>query len=258
MDTTPGGAPPQAAPPPPGGHVLHPVAAIAAGWNAFLAYPWLSLGVLLVLFAIQLACNLIPFVNLVALVLVTPALYAGGAWFFLKGIRRESPAFENAFEGFQRWPSATGALLIVGAVGVLILLPMLVTAFGTIGLAALLQSHTDRLRSLEGLATLPILAVGCVSYPFVIWWNARAGMAMFTVMEADRPSALEAVKRSFALTRGSVWRLIGLFLLWIPVALVGFVAFCIGILPATLVTYYSFAHAYEQLRARAGGTAPAA
>jgi len=235
----------------PGGPPLSPIQALSAGGRAFLANPWISIGVLLVLMAIQLVGGLIPFLNLLFGILVTPSLYAGGAWFFLRGIRGENPSFESAFEGFQRWASATGAVLIVFGVGLLLVCPMIFTLVGSIGLTAILSTRSGHVPDLAPAAMLPFLVVLAITYPLLVWWGARSYLVFFVVMEADRPTAMEAVRRSFALTKGSVWRLVGLFLLWIPVALLGLLALCVGIIPAAIVSYYSFAHAYEQLRARA-------
>jgi len=239
-----------------GGPLLDPMAAVSAGWNLLLARPWISLGVLLVLFAIQLACNLIPFVNILASLLVTPALYAGGAWFFLRGVRRENPPFETAFEGFQRWPSATGAVLIVSLGALLIALPVIVTTIGMAGLGALLSGSRHAADFTGAMAATGVFFSMLICLPIAAWWSARAGMTLFTVMEPDRPAAVEAVKRSFALTRGSVWRLIGLYLVCVVVMLIGCLALCVGVIPAAVVMYYAYAHAYEQLRVRAGVAAP--
>lgn len=243
-------APRPVAPP---GAPLDPLLALTEGWNAFRANAWMSVGVLVVLFAIVIAGSIVPFAGLLFALLVEPALLAGGAWFFLRGVRRENPPFEAAFDGFQRWPSATGAVLVVGLVGFLILLPVMVVTIGVAGVAALLTRGAGHAPSdfPGGMGAL-LLPVMLVVYPLEIWWTARSYMTVFIVMEPDHPGAIEAVRRSFALTRGSVWRLVGLWLLMIPVGLAGLLALCVGIVPAAAVGYFAFAHAYEQLRARAG------
>lgn len=256
MDTNPPGVTTPGANP--GGPPLDPIAAVSAGWNAFLARPWISLGVILVLLAIQIACNLIPFVNILASLLVTPALYAGGAWFFLKGVRRENPPFEAAFEGFQRWPSATGAVLIVYLGSFVLVLPVVLTTIGMAGLGALLSGSRHAPDLTGAMAATGVFLAMVICAPLLAWWSARAGMTLFTVMEPERLPAIEAVKRSFALTGGSFWRLVGLYLLGVVVMLVGCLALCVGVVPAIVVMYYAYAHAYEQLRARAGVAAPPA
>jgi uncharacterized membrane protein len=252
MDYTPSvpPAPPSTPAPPAGGGRLSPTDAFGGGWNAFVANPWVSIGVCLVLGAILLVGQMIPFVNLLFGLLVSPALYAGGAWFFLRGIRGENPPFETAFEGFQRWPAVTGALLITFGVTLVLIIPAIVMLLGTIGVMALLSGQTSELEKITPAMTVPLLLTIAVTYPAMMWWTARSYFTMFTIMEADRPTAMEAVRRSFALTRGSLWRLIALWLLSIPVVLLGCLALCVGIVPALIVIYYAMAHAYEQLRAR--------
>lgn len=253
MDVTPSvpPVPPSATPPPPRGGPLSPTRAIAGGWAAFTANPWVSLGVCLVLGAVLVVGQMIPYFNLLFALLVAPAIYAGGAWFLLRGVRNENPPFESAFEGFQRWPAVTGAVIVVFGVSLLIMVPMFLTMFGTIGFMALLSGRTDGLDRVAPAAMVPMFVAIAITYPVLIWWSTRSYFTLFTVMEPDAPPALEAVRRSFALTRGSVWRLVGLWLLSIPVMILGCLALCVGIVPALVVVYYAIAHAYEQLRARA-------
>ena len=231
---------------------LSPTAAIAAGWRAFTANPWLSIGVGLLLLLILCVGEVIPFVNFVFAIFVSPAIYAGGAWFFLRGIRGEKPTLETAFEGFQRWPAVTGAVLLMAAVSFVMMIPMLGVMIATFGVTALMDTQHGHYDKLPNLFVVPVIATAVLTYPFVMWWSVRSYMVVFTVMEADRPGPVEAIKRAFAVTKGSVWRLIGLYLLCIPVLLLGCLALCVGLVPALLVMNYSFAFAYDHLRKRTG------
>lgn len=252
MDYTPTvpPAPPSTPAPPAAGGRLRPTRAMAGGWAAFMANPWVSIGVCLVLGAVLVVGQMIPFLSILFGLLVSPALYAGGAWFFLRGIRNENPPFETAFEGFQRWPAVTGAVLIMFGVTLLLLVPMVFMLLGTIGITALLSGQPGELSKINPVLTVPVWVTIAITYPLMIGWSARSYFTLFTVMEADRPTAMGALRRSFALTQGSVWRLIGLWLLSLPVVLLGCLALCVGVVPAVIITYYAMAHAYEQLRAR--------
>lgn len=230
---------------------LSPTAAISAAWRAFTANPWLSIGVMLLLILILCVGEVIPFVNVVFMLFVSPAIYAGGAWFFLRGMRGEKPTLETAFESFQRWPAVTGAVLLMAAVSFLLMIPLLGVMIATFGVAAFTETshgHYDQLST--KLFAIPVLVTMALTYPFLIWWSARSFMVVFTVMEADRPGPVEAIKRAFAVSKGSVWRLLGLYLLCIPVILLGCLALCVGIVPAMVVMYYAFAYAYDHLKAR--------
>lgn len=245
MEMTPGTTPP------PSRTALSPTRALGDAWNTFKANPWISIGVGLVLGAILVVGQMIPFVNILFLVFVAPSLYAGGAGFFLRGARGENPPFEAAFEGFQRWPSATGVALIIGCVSLLIMLPMGLTIFGAAGIMALLQTRPGETPNLEPAAAGVMALAMVITYPVLIWWSMRTSMALFAVMEPERPDVMTCLRRSWSLTGGSFWRLLGFCLLTIPVALLGVLALCIGVIPAALVIYYGWAHAYLQLRARA-------
>ncbi|MCC6350362.1 MAG: hypothetical protein IT347_12315 [Candidatus Eisenbacteria bacterium] len=229
---------------------LDPIRAMTDGWNTFKANLWTCIGVTLVLMAIFVVGQLIPFVNVLFLLLVAPAVAAGGAGYFLRGSRGERASFESAFEGFQRWASATGALVIVSLVSMLILLPVLLAMFGAAGLAAIVERQPGASPNFQpagfGLLWLAMLVI----YPLMLWWSLRSAMTIFVLMEPERPGAIESIRRSFALTAGRFWRIVGFTLLTVPVMLIGVLALCVGVIPAATVTYYGWAHLYRQLRER--------
>ncbi len=257
----PGAAAPTTVTPHAPGEPLHPFRALADGWRSFVANPWLSLAVLLVLWVVYLVIACIPFMNLLGTLLVCPALIAGGAGFLLRSARGQNPQFESAFDGFKRWPSVTGAILVVQLVALACVIPMLAAMLGAVGLGVLLDPRraSEAVTSHALTAALgPVLVLMPVLYGLLLWWGCRMMPVYFVVMEPDRPSAGEALKRAWALTRGSTWRVLGVLLLGLLVAMVGLLALCVGIIPAVAVTYYMLAQAYEQLRARAAAPPAAA
>ncbi len=248
MDTTPGTAAPS---PRAASARLSPTLALGDAWATFRANAFVSIGVGLVLCAILVAGQWIPLVNLVFLVFVAPAIYAGAAGYFLRGARGEQPPFDSAFEGFRRWPSATGTVLVIGCVSVLIMLPMLLMIFGVAGLAALMESRPGDVPNLAPAAMGMLGLVMLVTYPVLIWWSVRTGLALFVVMEPERPGVMASLRRAWSLSGGSFWRIVAFGLLTIPVVLIGLLALCVGVIPAALVVYFGWAHVYLQLRARA-------
>ncbi len=241
------------------GAPLDPFRALGDGWRSFLANPWMSLAVILVLYVVYLAAVAVPFLNLAAAFLLAPALAAGGAAFLLHSARGQRPEFGTAFDGFRRWPTVTGAIVIVQLVACVIMAPLFVALVASLGIGALLDlRHAAQTGSaMPALLAGPMLVVAPIVYVLAIWWSARMMPVFFLVMEPEVSGANEALRRAWALTRGSTWRLVGLFLLALPVGLVGLLALCVGIFPAVVVIYYMFAHAYEQLRARGGEPAAA-
>ena len=228
---------------------LRPFVAIGRGWDSFRTHIGISLGVSLALWCILLVGELIPFVNILFLLLAVPALYAGGARFFVRVARGESPAFESLFDGFRRWPTVTGAVLLQVFVMMAILSPVFVALFATIGFQSW---KTPAQVPVPDFATFaPFIGAMLVCYPAALWWTCRSWPTYFVVMEPECTGAVEALRTSWALTRGSVWRTVGLFALALPLEILGLLALCVGIVPAIIVWYYGFAHGYEQLRRRA-------
>jgi len=236
----------------PTGAPLRPTKALGDGWNTFKGNAGLTIGVLFVACVIHLAGSLIPFLNVLYIVLVAPALGGGVAGFLLRCARGEKPAFDSLFDGFKRWASVTGAVLIQMAVTMLFVLPMIIVMMITAGAAGFTNYAQGRSFDAGPFFAVPVILAMVVTYPFLIWWSARSAFVIFAVMEPGAPGAMESFKQAWALTRGSAWRLVGLALLGIPLALLGLLALVIGYFVALFVILFGWAHAYDQLRARAG------
>lgn len=233
---------------------LHPIDALTAAWNTFKADVGLCLGAGAILFVVFLVGELIPFLNFLFLMLVAPALMAGGARFLVRLVRGDRPTIESLFDGFKRWATVTGAYWLQVLVMLVAMLPLIAILFATIGIEAL--THPDRLsNSSNPLIALPIVLGAAITYPLAAWWMLRSWPTMFLAMEPDCPGAMDALKGALAMTRGNTWRSLGMFALMLPVELLGLLALCVGLLPAVLVCYLQWAHGYEQLR---GPAAPAA
>ena len=229
---------------------LRPLVALGRGWVSFRTHVGISLGVSLALFCMIVVGEILPFVNLFFMLFAAPALYAGGARFMVRVARGESPGFESVLDGFKRWPSVTGAVLLQMLVMFAILAPVFVAIFATVGLRIWASPAPTTTPPLS--AFLPFVGAMLVCYPAALWWGCRTWPAFMVVMEPESTGAIAALRLSWKLTRGSVWRTIGLFLLGLPLEIVGLLALCVGVVPAMIVWYYAFAHAYEQLRERAG------
>lgn len=235
------------------GAVLHPASAIAAGWRTMARDPLRNTLMLIGAHLIYLVIVIIPFVGVVANFLVNPAYLCGIFAFCLRTLRGQKPPFESFFDGFRRWPSATGAVLLVQLAILAFALPLIVVCVAT-GVAAGVMSsiqHNDT-GNLPTLLTLPILIMAAIVLVAVYWWSMRTYGTYFAVMEQDTPDAIGAIKTSFAITRGSVWRIVGFGLLMVGVLALGALLCGIGLLVAIPVVLYATADVYEQLRARAG------
>ena len=112
----------------------------------------------------------------------------------------------------------------------------------------------------QTLAMMPVVfGFLVICMPLALWLTYRLVFAPFIQMDENPPGPLDCIRRSWALTRGSWWRIFGLTLLVSLIAIAGVCLCGVGLIAAIPVIYFAFAHAYEQLRARAHslGTHPA-
>ncbi len=232
---------------------LRPIVAISRAWDTFRAHVGISLAAMLALLAVYFAGEFIPFVNMAFSLLVAPALAAGGARFLVRVVRGESPTIESAFDGFKSWPSATGAILMQMFVVLAIMSPVLVVTLATIGINALRNPNPA---SFDPAMLVPVFAVAVPCYVAMAWFMSRTWPVAFVVMEPECTGAVDALRRSWTMTRGNAWRAVGLMVLALPLEILGLIALCVGIIPAIILWYYGLAHGYEMLRPKSAA-APA-
>ncbi|MEU6332329.1 hypothetical protein ABZ851_34525 [Streptomyces sp. NPDC047049] len=114
--------------------------------------------------------------------------------------------------------------------GLLVLLPLLITAICAVGVApGLILTATGALEAGLLLTLLGGLAAGIVS----IWLGVRYSLASPALM-LEKQGVISAMRRSAKLVRGAWWRVLGVQLL--AYLLVGIVEFIIQI-PATIVAF---------------------
>jgi hypothetical protein len=251
----PGSAPADREPP-------QPFRVWTAAWGTLRSDYWRSIRAMFVLVALLLTPGFVldqlgSRIQVVkwfflAQYLVTPALVGGGASFILRTVRGERPSFWTIFDGFRRWRSVTGAILLA-------LLPIVL-----LNLAFLVSKPPIA-------ATLGMMVV---VYPLIFWWLLRTGFTCFGVMESDEPAAVVAFKRGWELTRGHTGGLLRpglisvaamlvaplavlivayMLKLFLPISMFTMgVGLAIGGCPAACLGCFVLAHAYEHLRARGG------
>jgi uncharacterized membrane protein len=229
------------------GEPLHPTQVYPAAWEIFKPIVGVSIGVTVVYMVIEAVGGMIPFVSVLFSLLVAPALAAGLAAFALTAARGARPDFELLFSGFRRWGASVGVMLLMWLAMLGMMLPMII-AIVALGVA----TSFSRVNTPSAFALAVIIPLGVVTFCAVMWWATRMQFAFFAVMDTDALGATGALRRSWELTRGSVWRLIGLSALSALVMLVGLLALCVGIFVAAPVVYFALALAYDHLRARAG------
>ena len=136
--------------------------------------------------------------------LVWPVFQYGADNLFLKAARNETFEVKEMFEGFEKYLNVILSNLLVSAVVVMGLILLIV----------------------------PGIIVAC-----------RLAFVPYLVMDRDM-EAIAAVEKSWQMTRGHAWKIFGLGLLAIPIAILGLLMLIVGLIPAVMWISTSFASLY--------------
>lgn len=161
---------------------------------------------------IQVAIQCVPYLGGCVTFIIGGAIQVGIWRALLGAIDGRPPRVGMMFEGFDRFGDAFLAYIVT-----------------TI---------------LVGLGLIFLIVPGII---LAVMW-----VFTFPVLAENRFSFWEAMQRSAVLTEGYRWRIFLLCLACIPVALLGLVAFCIGIFVAIPVCMAAFGFAYRWLLAKKG------
>jgi hypothetical protein len=178
-------------------------------WNLLKANFWPLVGVSLVIGILSMALGYSVFIGIFYVQALLGALIAGGLqYYILRRVRGEPATFGDAFAGFTK---AFVALLVAG---------ILIDLFVTVGMICLI---------LPGVYLL-------VAYSFTNLLAIDKGLGFWEAMEVSR----RAITRRW-------WSVLGLLLLGIPIMLLGFIAFGVGIFIALPLVVGALVYAYEDL-----------
>ena len=227
---------------------LSPFEAVGRGFALVQSRLGPSLGVGLFALGFQFV-GVIPWIGWVIALLATAAATAGCYRYGLEAVRGQNPEFEVVVSGFKRWWPVTATFGLAAAIPMLAAAPLLGIA-GAMGFLQAISTITSETRA-QSLTLLPaMVAFGVVCLPLGMWLSYRLVFAPFIQMDENPPGPIDCIKRSWEITRGSWWRIFGLFLLIGLIAIAGVCLCGVGLIAAIPVIFYAFAHAYEQLRAR--------
>lgn len=143
-------------------------------------------------------------------ILVLPVLNYGGNWMYLRYMRDERPNVADVFSGFK-----TRYLNII----------------------------------LANLLVVAICGIGFLLFfiPGIIFL-CRLAFVPYLVMDKGL-EPVEAIEKSWFMTRGHGWRIFGMFLLAIPLILLGFCALIVGVVFAIMWISCAFASLYHAIDA---------
>lgn len=214
---------------------------IGKAWELMKMNPGLYLGAGIVTL-LMISC--IPFVNFF---LVGPMM-GGFAYIVLRDLRGEPTEFGMLFKGFEKFlPLMVLGLIqsIPGIVFQVVQWTVDLGSFGTYGGGSdMYQSDTPAAIQTGIMFGMAGLLVGYMVIQLI--WNAVLTFAIPLIIENDI-SIGEAITLSFGAVMGNIGGLILLVILNFLVALLGFLAFCIGILVAIPVTFAAYTIAYRQV-----------
>jgi hypothetical protein len=122
--------------------------------------------------------------------------------------------------GLGRLPAAVGLTFLIGLAAMLLFVPIVIIMVATgFGAGLLAFSHTTLTPGAGfGTAVLLILLFGFLALVVGLWVAAR--LFLLTPVIVNERLGTGTFLRSFELTRGLVWRIIGIFILFIIVAIV--------------------------------------
>ncbi len=217
-----------------GGGTLDPVRALTSGWEATKRNigPWLGITVVgFLLLSVSVA-------TIVGWIIIGPLLLWGAVVFTLNADDGEAQ-FGDLFSGFSRFGDALGGMLGYIVLTFIIGLP---------GSALSYANTAIQMSSGDSSAVLSFLAP-VVSLVWTFAVTIRLLYAPYYIVDQGM-GPVEALKASWEVTRDQKANNFILVLLFIPVAIAGFLALCVGILPAMWVMYGALAAGYRQLSGR--------
>lgn len=176
------------------------------GWRSVFSGDTLSLFVVVVIgLAISSVASLLDAVpSFLFAILIETPIVYGLAYVYLRAVRQEEVGIEQMFAPFKQFADV-------------VLSGTLVTIFIVLGFVLLI---------------VPGIIIGC-----------RLAFVPYLIMD-KKLKTVPAMKESWELTRGHSWRIFGMYLLAIPIIILGLICFVVGILVSFMWMYAAFASMY--------------
>lgn len=202
------------------------------GWKIFTAAPLPWLGILVMMFVVNIVLNMIPAIGSLAATVLGP-IFAGGLLLGCHALARGQPLqFTHLFAAFQSDRLTPLAMLglVVLAVGAVVALAVGALVFGTAGAALLTgamqgseQALTAALAGMSGAAMLGGLIALVVFAAFLMaWWFAPA------LVTLHRAPPLDALQASFRASVANLGAQLVFGLIFIGLAIVASIPFGLG------------------------------
>lgn len=179
------------------------------GWEKFKENVGLSIGAILLMFVVSMLGELDRDGVLIGLLAAIAGIIIqiGTTKMFLRMSDGEKPVFTSIFQEYKYFWKYLGASILGG------------------------------LAMLGGLILLII--------PGIIW-AVRFSFATILVIDANM-GPMEAMKESWAITKGKFWNLFGLSIVFCLINIAGFIALGVGLLVTVPVSIFAWIYVYRQL-----------
>ena len=206
---------------------------------------WVPLGVM---FLISGLLGAIPYIGPCISLIIGSTLTVGINRAILGMLAGRKPEIEMMFGAFDRFGQAFAAALVMG---------ILVTlAFGLLIVPAVLLGGLGQAFPDSSVTVIFWIIAFCVMLVPGMYLTMMWMLTLLIIADTDK-DFWAAMQESARLTQGYRWSLFCLCLAWIPIALLGLLALCIGIVVAQAVFATALALAYRFLQVKKAGVAPA-
>lgn len=185
------------------------------------------------------AGQVVPLANVAIELLVTFPLEAGLTVVCLAQLKGQSWNFGDFFAGFRWWPSLVLVNLMALVMSFLIMLPTVVA----IVLALLVHLNKPRGEA-SFLPILAALGVGLVNGLVLAYLGLRAFLFAVPLILDRGVGPVEALRGSWAITRGHFWGLFGACILLAIINLAGLSACGVGMLLSVPFTFLTWTAGY--------------
>lgn len=203
---------------------------ITDGWNGIKEFPGPALLGFLVFFVIMLVLGVIPFVSIIA-ALVLDAAFIGGITILALNIQdRNNPQVGNVFEGFSKFGKFLGLYWLTGLIVLACAIP------GGIIVAIGAGQESDTLLVIGSVVMLVI----------VIPIGIRLSMCYYLVADTAL-TVTDCIKKSFELTKGNSLKIFLWGLVAMGIIFVGTLCLFIGYFVAVPLVMIGWASIYRQL-----------
>lgn len=205
---------------------------ITEGWNGFKGNAAVAIVGFLIFLVIEFVAGVIPVLNVVFSLLVSPALVGGLTILSLNLARNSSPEIGDIFKGFQKYARFLGAYWLFFLITVICAIPALI--------GVLIDSAGG------GDPSGFTIVLGIVSLVILIVVMLRWCMVYYLV--ADGSGVMEAFRESARITQGYRGTIFLLGIVNLLIIIAGLIALGVGYFVAVPIVMIAFASAYGKLK----------